>query len=895
MSNAVGSFARMIRLSFRLLAVVVVNIATATSPTSLPAQNVRTLLLDRQDGLEAGGALPVDRGIVALRQRLRSLRTTGSVLQTTAHPDDEQSGLLTYLARGTGVRTALLTLNRGEAGANALGSELFDALGMLRTEELLLADRYYGLDDQYFTSAADYGYSKTVREAARSWDTTAVLRDMVRVIRANQPLLVISRWYGGARDGHGQHSMAGVLTPLAVAAAADSTRFPEQFREEGVRPWRVLRLFRANLPASDRADVVIDPARFDPWLGVTYQSLGAEGLSRQRSQNSGQRSFALVRSPQRLQLVRGTPGATRDDLFAGLDTSLPGVFSLLGERAPAGALAALRRADALFMRAIGSELPNDSTSLGPTLAQALHELRIAATAARPAAPHSADVIDIKIRQCERTLADALGLTLSATTTAGNTDGHPVVPGEQVQLQLAAVQHVASDVALDSVTFDFPASWSVEAPRIPSAPLKRDEAWSATTTFTVPRDAEPARAAFYRGGIAENLYRSRAASPTLDPRGASALGTRFHLTYRGVRFAVNRAIRYRQSHEPDGVVFPRLVVVPPVSLQIAPAVGVVTDTGEVSAEVTVEVTGNALSPVEGDVTLHSGVSTTPLGSQHVRLTMGERRSISFTVTLPRGRDVLSLSATARIDGRDWGEQGTRIDHRELEPAYLYSPATSQLRRIDVAVVRGLKVGYIMGVGDVVPAGIAQLGAEVTLLDAAAVSAGNFGQFDAIVVGTRAYAVRPELPAATNALMDFAKRGGQVVVLYQTQEFKPERYAPYPALLPDDAAETSEEDAAVQILAPQHPLLNLPNHISQTDFTGWIEQRGSKFLTKLAPQYTALLETHDEGEGAQDGVYVTAPVGAGRWSYVALALHRQLPYAVPGAYRILANLIAAGARK
>jgi LmbE family N-acetylglucosaminyl deacetylase len=204
------------------LAVVAVGGASAQRARPSP------LALDPYDTND--GVLAADRGAAGLRQRLFELGTFASVMQTTAHPDDEQSGLLTFLSRGTGARTALLTLNRGEAGDNAVGKELFDALGLLRTEELLLADRYYGLDDQYFTRAVDYGFSKTMREAARSWDTTAVLEDMVRIIRQNQPLVVISRWYGGDRDGHGHHQLAGALTPLAVAAAADPTRFPEDVR-----------------------------------------------------------------------------------------------------------------------------------------------------------------------------------------------------------------------------------------------------------------------------------------------------------------------------------------------------------------------------------------------------------------------------------------------------------------------------------------------------------------------------------------------------------------------------------------------------------------------------------------------------------------------------------------
>ncbi len=357
-SAAVSSGSRAVRWGVRcILPLLAVTLR-------LPAQGIPVLQLDPQDAY--GGALAADRGVAGLRQRLLELRTTASVLQVTAHPDDEQSGVLTLLARGTGARTALLTLNRGEAGANALGSELFDGLGLLRTEELLLADKYYGLDDQYFTAAADYGFSKTMREAAQSWDTTAVLADMVRVIRRNQPLVVVARWYGGARDGHGHHQLAGALTPLAVAAAADPTRFPEQLTREGLTTWRVLRLFRANVPGGERAEVVLDPGRYDPWLGESYQSMGADGISRQRSQTSGRRSMSEGAAPQRWQQLQGTPVRSSDDPFSGIDTSLPSLFTLVGEPASATTREALHVADASSRRGARDDEAGGAVGRGPS-------------------------------------------------------------------------------------------------------------------------------------------------------------------------------------------------------------------------------------------------------------------------------------------------------------------------------------------------------------------------------------------------------------------------------------------------------------------------------------------------------------------------------------------------
>ena len=232
-------------------------------------------------------ALPIDEGAPGVWQRLLKLSTTGSVMHTTAHPDDEHAGLLTYLSRGEGHRLALLTLNRGEAGANAIGAELFDALGMVRTEELRRSGRYYGLDDQYFTTVTDYGYSKTLEESLRNWGRENVLRDMVRILRLNRPLVVISRFHGSTRDGHGNHQAAGGITPEAVAAAADPNRFPEQITEEGLHPWKVMRLYRGGIREREPWDVQIDVGAYNPWIGDSYRNFGYYGLSLQRSQTGG--------------------------------------------------------------------------------------------------------------------------------------------------------------------------------------------------------------------------------------------------------------------------------------------------------------------------------------------------------------------------------------------------------------------------------------------------------------------------------------------------------------------------------------------------------------------------------------------------------------------------------
>ena len=248
--------------------------------------------------------------------------------------------------------------------------------------------------------------------------------------------------------------------------------------------------------------------------------------------------------------------------------------------------------------------------------------------------------------------------------------------------------------------------------------------------------------------------------------------------------------------------------------------------------------------------------------------------------------------ATIGGRDYTQGYDVIEHRDLETRYLYHPAATAVHGIDVAIAPGLKVGYVMGIGDEVPAGIAQLGASVTLLGEQDLATGDLRRFDAIMTGTRAYAVRDDLKTYNRRLLDYVQQGGNLIVLYNTQEFVPNTYAPYPAQLTARAEEVSEEDSPVDILAPSNPVFTRPNRITTADFDGWVEQRGSKFFSEWDAAYTPMISTHDQGQAPQQGGWLTAVYGKGHYTYFAYAFHRQLPYGVPGAYRLLANLLSLG---
>ena len=862
--------------------------------------------------------LDVDRGAMGAWHRIRKLATTASLLHVTAHPDDEHAGMLTLASRGWGTRTALLSLNRGEAGANAIGPELFDGLGLIRTRELVLSGRYYGLDDLYFTTAVDYGYSKSVDEAFRSWDREAVLEDMVRVIRLNRPLVVVSRFHGSARDGHGHHHAAGLLTPEAVAAAADPTRFPSQIAEEGLRPWRVLRTFRGGLRVDEPHDVEVNATGMSPWLGDTYQRWASRGLGLQRSQTAGRvRTGGGRYLYGRLDGTGGgaeaTAGATgvAGSFFAGLDTTLRGLPALLGEAASPEADSLLAELDRLIGAVVETFDFRDPARAVADLARGLGWVR-AAAAALPDAPETRFHLALKERQFEEALFAASGTTVSAELAGGPAGrGEAVLtPGQSaaIRLRVEPPESAESDGVtawIESRGGETLASSNGGA-RLPDG---------STEPLEVRVPATPAAPYFGRGDVSENHYQVSDSADLHLPWRRPALAAGVELAMGGQTIAHTVPVTAPVSRLPYGSVTRRVETLPALSVSLAPGVGIVPvdgaggdvdSTGEGGAariEVRARVVANA-APLSANVRLElpegwTTVPGTPATVEHDFRGPGEVVDAAFLIAPPAGwRGEAEIAAVARARGTDHRRGYATIEHRDLPLARLWRPARTTVRSVGVARLDGVRVGYVMGVGDEVPAGIEALGATVELLDEAALAeldpaagtgSGDGAGFHAIVVGTRAYAVREDLVEYNPRLLEYARRGGHLVVLYQTQEYVPSEMAPYPASLPRGAEEVSEEDAPVRLLRPDHLFMTAPNRIAEADFDGWIEQRGSKFFSDWDPAYTPLVETHDTGQAPQEGVWLTAPVGEGRYTYLALALHRQLPYGVPGAYRILSNVL------
>jgi LmbE family N-acetylglucosaminyl deacetylase len=865
--------------------------------------------------LSAGGGVqmpPQDAGAAGTWQKLIKLRTIASAMHTTAHPDDEHGGVLAMLSRGQGARVSLFTLTRGESGDNAIGSELFDALGLLRTEELLVADRYYGVDRQYFGTMVDYGFSKRLDETLEKWGKEHALRDIVGAIRTERPLVLIARFQGNARDGHGNHSAAGLVTQQAYEIAGDPAAFPEQIAA-GLRPWQPLKLYMGGVRENEDWTLRVDSGEYDPILGDSYQSVARLGLSFQRSQNSGR--FSPQPGPsvsfyKRLSSAIEAP-AKEQTFFDGIDTTLPGLYRTLRKTPPGGAEERLTAIDRDILAAVRDFKFNDPSASVAALARALSATR---TAIQQTGidPDVKFVLERKEQQIAEAISSALGIALTATAQPGGTPEPsgpfsagtpamaPVVPGQTFEVRVvftnrsrATVRGVAAAVRskADGPAWTITGSGAVPADLAEAAP---NRPIVSKFSVRVPADAPLTRPHFSRASIQDSRYTISDERRRYDPAIESPLEAGVSYQVDGVTVEIRRPVVRMESNLPYGFETRLIAVVPAIGVTLSPTTAVTPLSAPTKkVKVNVEVLNNVDGKSEGTLALKVPASwkVTPPAQPFAFTRAGERALHSFEIRIPslENREY-RIEAVASSGRREYREGYAIVRHRDLETRYLYRDATATITGVDVRIPSGLSVGYVMGVGDDVPSGLAQMGVDVRLLREQDLATGDLSRFDTIMTGTRAYAVREDLKTYNRRLLDYVKTGGNLIVLYNTQEFVPNLYAPYPGTLPATAEEVSEEDSPVEILAPDDRALQTPNRITKADFDNWVEQRGSKFWTTWDPRYTPLIATWDKGQEPQKGGWLHAQYGKGHYTYFAYAFHRQLPYAVPGAYRLLANLLS-----
>jgi LmbE family N-acetylglucosaminyl deacetylase len=842
------------------------------------------------------------RGAAGMAQILGRLRTTASLLQTAAHPDDEDTALIARTARGDHARVAYLSITRGEGGQNAIGPELGEALGVIRTEELLQARALDG-GEQFFTRAFDYGFSKTLDEAVRKWGKDEVLGDVVRIIRTYRPLVIASRFSGTDTDGHGQHQYAGHIVPEAFRAAADPSRFPEQIAE-GLRPWKAKRLLAGDFSRRE-GSVVVETGIYDPVLGRTYYEIAAEGRSQHKSQEMG----ALeLRGPQATayRLVEGMP-FTGDGMFGGIDTSLVGIASLAG--LPEGVITAeLAQIQSAVERATAEYNALRPAEILPHLAEGLRVTRRARAKLRegksPAYAEADFLLSHKEEEFEEALGRAAGVVLDATAGTAT-----VVGGDTLQAAVRLFVPQGSPVAVKKLELRAPRGWKSEAaaePPVPQTGFRRTRESAPHAAYyrvTVPRDAPVTTPYFLEQARQGDRYVWGKEAPQGRPFEPALLHGVAELEAHGVAFTATAPVQYRYADDIRGELRRAVDVVPAASIALDPPLWVVpsgtaNSPGRTNAPVslTARVCSNAARELAGEVSLQVPAhwNVEPAKAAFALRTQGECATSQFQVTAPGGlaQGRYPIDAEARWNGEAFRQRQQVIAYPHINTHRIYQPARTEVVVANLKVAP-VKVGYIMGSGDEVPEAIRRMGLPVTLLDENELSTGDLSRFDVIVVGIKAANVRPDFVANNGRLLNYMRHGGTLIVQFQQEEYMRNRMPPYPASIESRSpgrARVAEETAPVKILEPDHPALSFPNRITEADFEGWVHERSLYNFTTFAPEYVPLLESGDTGEAGQRGGHLYAEVGKGRYVYTSYVWFRQLPAGVPGAYRLFANLLS-----
>lgn len=783
--------------------------------------------------------LPEDRGAAGLRHVLKQLETDGRVLYVTAHPDDEDPALLTYLSRGMGLDVTMLILNRGEGGANVVSGDFFEALGVLRTAEMLKAAQYYGVKVK-FTRAVDYGYSKNMGEALRQWKEEELMKDAIAIAREVKPQVIISRFNESERDGHGHHQTAGRVARRLFAEAGDTG-------------WQPLKLYTSNWREGEKVTLRINTGEYDAMLGRSYAQIGRDGYRWHRSQG-------MAGNVPR-------PGPVWAHLK--LEGSRVGMAELersVMERVPQGVV---DESIAAAVRELDGARPE---KCAPALAQAWKMV-----------PERRGLI-------AKALVMALGVEFEALVEPEQAVTGPMAmfravetlevaqPGQKIGVRM--VLHERGGVKLDQVQY-----WVKGDATIAPADA------SGVYPLTMGAQAKWTAAGWGRATVREAMYALKPGVKLGEPRPEAAVVAMATFQYKGATVTMERPFETSSVDARVGAQRQPLVIGPPVSVKFESRYGMA-PLGKGEYGVAVVVKNLTRGRQKGVVKLELPTGFVAVkGEQEFDLAKEkETARVEFTLRLPK--EMTSQEYVIRAKANEVGASFEAIAQPGLETLYWSEAAEHRLRAVDVKVRSGLKVGYVMGSGDEVPEGLRQLGVPVEMLSEAALGSGDLNRFSTIVLGIRAYAAREDVKRYSARLLEYVKQGGVLVVQYQTQEYD-RNFGPYVYTQGRGAEETSEEDAPVKVLEPGREVFRVPNRIGTEDFAGWVEQRGSKFFATWAPEWTPLVETQDQGQAPQRGVWLEARYGKGLYVYCAMAWYRQLPYAVPGAARMVANLVSLGA--
>ncbi|GAB2567070.1 PIG-L family deacetylase [Spirosoma areae] len=802
---------------------------------------------------------------------LKKLNVLGSVLYIAAHPDDENTLLLSYLAKERLVRTGYLSLTRGDGGQNLIGPEQGENIGVIRTQELLAARRVDG-PDQFFSRAYDFGFSKSTDEAVRTWGQDKVLADVVWIIRKYQPDVIITRFPPDARAGHGHHSASGFLAEEAFKISNDPTKFPEQLAF--VKPWQARRIlwnvfvpgaFLSNKKPEEAGNLIgIETGLFNPMLGKSYGEIAAESRSQHKSQGFGVPANRGARADY-LLLKGGDP--VQKDLLDGVDMTWKRVST--GEAA-----------QAQVTQLIASFRPDQPSASVPALVELYRTINKLDT--------TNNYVNAKRQEIRTLLQQCTGLWFET-----NPANYAATPGETIKLTTNVVSRTGASVKLASIRYSTGKDTTL------NLTLKPNDVVLLPTTVLIPKTQKISQPYWLEKPIDKGLFQVDNQQLIGLPESPAALTATYTFEIEGQQFTFSRPVVYKSTDPVDGEIYRPFIIQPEVTANLTERVYAFTGASAASntaktAEIVLKAgRANAVGTLK--INAPAGWRIEPASMPFELKNKGDEQRATFQI-LPTAQAQNGRLQAVMTTGTGTYATGLRqIAYPHIPIQTLFPAAEAKLVKLDLKVT-AKNVGYIVGAGDEVPAALQQMGCRVTLLGPAELS-GNLAVYDAIVVGIRAYNTNENLAIYQPKLMDYVKNGGTMVVQYVTpassflrNEPPLPQLGPYPFTVGRERV--TEEDAKMTFVNPQHRLLTYPNKITDADFSGWVQERGLYFAQDWDSHYEPVFSANDQNEAPKQGSLLYNSYGKGHFIYTGLVFFRELPAGVPGAYRLFANLISAG---
>ncbi|GAA0894053.1 PIG-L family deacetylase [Fulvivirga kasyanovii] len=789
--------------------------------------------------------------------KLKKLNFLGNALYVAAHPDDENTRLISYLSNERLANTAYLSLTRGDGGQNLVGAEIREALGVIRTQELLSARRIDG-GQQYFSRANDFGYSKSADETQEIWNRDEVLSDVVWVYRNFRPDVIITRFPPDERAGHGHHTTSAIMAEEAIDLAADKSKYPEQLQY--VNTWKPKRLYMntgrwwsPEINADTPGVLTIDVGGYNPLLGKSYTEIAALSRSQHKSQgfgSSGSRGEQL----EFLEYVAGEKA--EKDIFEGIDTSWKRVKG--GEKI-----------GNIVEKTIAAYDPTRPAAIMPQLLEARSEI------SKLKDPYWKA---LKLGQVDELIKSVMGLYLEVVA-----DDYSVTPGDKITLTVEAINRSVFSARLKQVKYN------ALADTVANLELAENKDITFKTTLDIPDDREYSKPYWLREEGTLGMYKVDDLHLIGTPENDPAIPVKFILEIGGQEILYTVPVVYKWNDPVKGEQYRPFVITPPVFANIAEPVYIFSKTASKEVEVTLKA-GKA--GVSGNVKLQvpEGWEVSPAEQNYELTAKGEEKKFYFRLTPPDKQSTGAIKAVMQMNGKTYSNSLITVDYEHIPTQLLMPEAEAKVVKINIEK-HGELVGYIQGAGDAIPAALREIGYEVWEMKEDEITPENLDKLDAVILGVRALNTNERINFYMNDLLDYVNKGGTLIVQYNTNfRLKTDHFAPYPLELSRDRV--ADENAEVKILEPRHPAMSTPNKITEKDFEDWVQERGLYFPDQWDKNYTALLSSHDKGEKDKNGGLLVAKYGKGYYIYTGYSWFRELPAGVPGAYRIFVNLVSLG---